>query len=595
MSNQKNFLTIDKYIIFLSERLGKGMFGEVFKASYISGQGRDGEYLAVKLIELSTYEDEIPNKISDELESVKIEIITLRSLKHPNIVRLHDVKRHKNKIFIFMEFCNQGDLKSFILKNDLSETEILYYFSQIINGFKHIHKKQIVHRDIKPENILMNNNFVKIADFGFAKKVNGGDTNMSFKGTPLTMSPQILEGSKYTSKTDIYSLGATLYFMFFKVFPHIVGNMIQLVKKLREDSPPNFTQNGVSISPEAQTLITRMLKYDESERIEWEELFQHPLLNLQGQVALEGVNILNRNDGTQEEGDEYCDLDFDFKAKPIKYMEPEKLEQEGQKLIDNWNNKLKMDQISFKFHRRITFDRGLAWFVRRVSKRFDDALKRKSNFCFEEVPFELQSIVRFLLSKFELLLVEKLKTSIENEENMVSVKEKDWELFVAMEEYKNIQKILTLDFKAIYFETFQHYNEFIKPLINGFLLQGDQEMHNLLKNSIFSYENFNDKEEFYHFFGKILLEFLSYFKPNLEKVKISEFGTYNRDQFKDLIFLIDDCLIMLGAENIFVWEEQKPINFNKLFQDRLQFFSDLEVFNIIKERVVLTYDYIIQN
>ena len=107
--SQKQFITIDKYIVFTNERLGKGMFGEVFKGSYIdSSQKKDGEqYLAVKLIELSFFEKDIPPQIMEELENVKQEIRALRSLKCTNVVRLHDVKRFQSKIYIFMEFCNQ--------------------------------------------------------------------------------------------------------------------------------------------------------------------------------------------------------------------------------------------------------------------------------------------------------------------------------------------------------------------------------------------------------------------------------------------------------------------------------------------------------
>jgi serine/threonine protein kinase len=96
-----------------------------------------------------------------------------------------------------------------------------------------LRKKDIVHRDIKPENILLNNHIVKIADFGFAKKVNGDLGMMSFKGTPMTMAPQILEEVPCTNKTDIYSLGATLYFMIFKTYPYNANNLIHLVNKFK--------------------------------------------------------------------------------------------------------------------------------------------------------------------------------------------------------------------------------------------------------------------------------------------------------------------------------------------------------------------------
>jgi len=59
-------------------------------------------------------------------------------------------------------------LSNFVKRNDLSDDEIIYYFSQIINAFKYIHSKHIIHRDIKPENIMLRDLVIKVGDFGFA-------------------------------------------------------------------------------------------------------------------------------------------------------------------------------------------------------------------------------------------------------------------------------------------------------------------------------------------------------------------------------------------------------------------------------------------
>ena len=192
-----NIYYVDKYMVFRDERIGKGAFGEVYKGSYQPGKGPENLFMAVKLVEVPQQLDhQLSDEVSESIESLKQEIQTLRTLKHPNIVRLYDVKKLDNKIFIFMEYCNQGDLKKFFEKQDLSEIEILFYFSQIINGFKHLRKKNIIHRDVKPENILVNNRVIKIADFGFAKTGRASEQFTSMKGTPMTMSPQVLEGKE---------------------------------------------------------------------------------------------------------------------------------------------------------------------------------------------------------------------------------------------------------------------------------------------------------------------------------------------------------------------------------------------------------------
>lgn len=580
----------------MNERLGKGMFGEVFKGSYIdNSQKKEGEqYLAVKLIELSFFDKEIPPQIMEELENVKQEIRTLRSLKYPNIVRLHDVKRFQSKIYIFMEFCNQGDLRTFIMKNELSEDEVLYYFSQIINGFRHIHRKKIIHRDIKPENILMNNNVIKIADFGFAKKVNG-ETNTSFKGTPLTMSPQILEGVNYSDKTDIYSLGATLYFMFFKEFPFVAHNMIQLVKMLKEKKEPKFEKEGVVISEASKELILSMLKYEENERIDWEDLFKHPLLQMKKE-SLINLNILGAIDShmdTSSDENYEEDLDFDFAPKENK-VDQEKLALEGEKLINEWNLKQKIDQINFKFNRKITFEKGISWFVRRVAKRFHEFSSKLNQYNVDNLPIELLNILKFCLSKYEMILILDLNHHLKD--NCYGLSDDDWDMFLKKEDFQNVEKILNYDLSALNFQMIENYNELIEPLKQAYSKSSGKEMEDLLNSEIFNIDcKHGDLQEFLNFFGNLIIEFLGKFRYKIEKIKINDLATYSREENKEIFFLMDDFLILLAQENIFVWDENKPINFNKFFQDRLQFFSDSQMFDLIKERVMLTYDHIIFN
>lgn len=83
-------------------------------------------------------------------------------------------------------------------------------------------KANLVHRDIKPDNVMINNNIYKIADFGFAKVLElvSIDNNMSTKGTPLYMAPELLTEGEGSNKVDVFSLGIILYRMAYKgTFP----------------------------------------------------------------------------------------------------------------------------------------------------------------------------------------------------------------------------------------------------------------------------------------------------------------------------------------------------------------------------------------
>lgn len=145
-------------------------------------------------------------------ELLENEIKALRKCKNVNIIRLLDIKKTQNNIYLMMEYCNEGDMKDFIKKNGkLSELESLDIFIQILNGFKTLLKKKIVHRDFKHANILRQNGLIKIADFGFAKIMDDSSYTKTILGSPLNMAPEIIAGKTYNNKCDIWSIGICFY------------------------------------------------------------------------------------------------------------------------------------------------------------------------------------------------------------------------------------------------------------------------------------------------------------------------------------------------------------------------------------------------
>jgi serine/threonine-protein kinase ULK/ATG1 len=94
----------------------------------------------------------------------------------------------------------------------------------MVNGMREVCSNGMVHRDLKPSNILIHNHEVKIGDFGFSKLIEEGSELMtSVVGSPQYMSPQILEGVEYTSKTDVWSMGIVLYEMLYGKPPYEGG------------------------------------------------------------------------------------------------------------------------------------------------------------------------------------------------------------------------------------------------------------------------------------------------------------------------------------------------------------------------------------
>lgn len=98
-------------------------------------------------------------------------------------------------------------------RKKLPENEALAFLKDIMKAFEYICKLDIMHRDLKPANILIQNGKLKISDFGFARMLDNGDNTVlkSIVGTPLYMSPQILNHQTYTNKSDLWSVGLIYY------------------------------------------------------------------------------------------------------------------------------------------------------------------------------------------------------------------------------------------------------------------------------------------------------------------------------------------------------------------------------------------------
>ena len=109
-------------------------------------------------------------------ELLENEIQVLKSCKNNNIVRLIDIKKTANNIYLILEYCNEGDLLAYLKqKKKLPQEEAVEYFVQILHAFQTLVKSKIMHRDFKLANVLKHDGYIKIADFGFAKLLGSED------------------------------------------------------------------------------------------------------------------------------------------------------------------------------------------------------------------------------------------------------------------------------------------------------------------------------------------------------------------------------------------------------------------------------------
>lgn len=148
------------------------------------------------------------------MKSIQTEIEILKKVEHKNVVKFMDVYQTQNNMYIFTEYCNDGDLQHYLKKRGkLHEKEAVKILRELLGGYQYLLSIGILHRDLKPANILMSGGICKISDFGLAKNIETPESivMMSLVGTPLYMSPQILKKGKYTNKSDIWSIGLIFY------------------------------------------------------------------------------------------------------------------------------------------------------------------------------------------------------------------------------------------------------------------------------------------------------------------------------------------------------------------------------------------------
>ena len=154
----------------------------------------------------------------------------MKSIKHRNLLHLHDLIETDTDYYLITELCKDGDLETLILsRKNIPEPEALYYLKQIMSAFLEMHSKKIIHRDFKLANVYLNSGLLIIGDFGFAKV--GQNTTTSKIGTPYYMAPEVLfsaVGTPYTSKCDLFSIGVVYFYMLFGHLPFPASTLKEL-------------------------------------------------------------------------------------------------------------------------------------------------------------------------------------------------------------------------------------------------------------------------------------------------------------------------------------------------------------------------------
>lgn len=242
----------------LEKELGKGAMGVVYL-------GRDPKISRVVAIKTMALSDEFD---ADELEDVKArffrEAETAGRLNHPNIVTIYDAGEEHDLAYIAMEFLKGADLVPHTKPGKLLPINTVIDIGiKVASALDYAHENSVVHRDIKPSNIMveLDTSIVKVTDFGIARITDASKTKTGIVlGTPSYMSPEQLSGKKIDGRSDLFSLGVTLYLLLTGELPFTGDSMAALMYKIANEPHTDMRQINPKISESLAMVVNKLLE-----------------------------------------------------------------------------------------------------------------------------------------------------------------------------------------------------------------------------------------------------------------------------------------------------------------------------------------------
>ncbi|XP_063626680.1 testis-specific serine/threonine-protein kinase 3-like isoform X2 [Cydia splendana] len=250
---ERKLTVLETHGYILGRTIGSGSYATVKVAS----SDRHNCQVAIKIIsKFQAPGDYLKKFLPREIEVVK-------GLKHENLIRFLQAIETTHRVYIVMEYAENGSLLDIIRKDQhIDEVRGRRWFRQLVEAVEYCHERGVVHRDIKCENLLMDHGLnIKLSDFGFARghmKPKNGVYALSetFCGSYAYASPEILKGVPYKPQdSDIWSMGVVLYAIVYGRLPFDDTNYTQLLKVQNKVSFPREPR----VSADCRKLITKVL------------------------------------------------------------------------------------------------------------------------------------------------------------------------------------------------------------------------------------------------------------------------------------------------------------------------------------------------
>ncbi len=259
----------------MKKKIGEGTSGVVYRAR----QSRLDRPVAIKVLRPSLTDD--PSYV----KRFHQEIRTVGNLNHPSIVQAYDVGEQDGMHYYVMEYIDGKTLADLIEEEGRISPDRTHTIGlQISRALAHASESGLIHRDIKPENIMIaDDGSVKLCDLGLARKRDGDestDTSQSVLGTPYYMAPEQAQNEELDIRTDIYSLGATIYHAVTGRVPYEGDNVRAILKKHRAGNLTPPRELNPNLSSSLSQLIEKMMAPDPEDRPQSAEQLQESFENL---------------------------------------------------------------------------------------------------------------------------------------------------------------------------------------------------------------------------------------------------------------------------------------------------------------------------
>ena len=248
----------------IEKAIGRGAMGAV----YLGTDPSIGRPVALKLIDLA---HEFGQQDVEEVRaSIYREAETAGRLDHPNIITVYDVGEEDDIAYIAMEYFPGEPLDAYTRKEKLLPiAKVLEISGQVADALHYAHTHGVIHRDIKPGNIMYDaaNEQVKVADFGIARIMDPSRTRTGvLLGSPSYMSPEQLAGKELDGRSDLYSLGVTIYQLLTGELPFASDSLASLMYKIANEAPPAILSLREDLPACCAEVVERVLRKEAPHR-----------------------------------------------------------------------------------------------------------------------------------------------------------------------------------------------------------------------------------------------------------------------------------------------------------------------------------------